>query len=137
MKRLYLAIALADAGRGMFARTRLKPRLTLRHDRGGVTALQYALLASLVAAPLAYAAPNLGTAVQNSFGKLSQIFEQTAGGDAGSPGALSFVQCRVEPAELDAGVRSGEPTVGPGARGISSAAPGRYVTLRCRVVAER
>ena len=142
MERPCLAAALAVADRAASSRTGPRSRRGLRHDRRGATALEFALLAALTTVPLAFAAGSLGAAMQASFGKLSQSFERGVGG-VGHPDTLSFAQCRIEPAELEAGVRGGEPPP-PGGRdaggasssgGVSSASPGRYVTLRCRVAA--
>lgn len=71
MKRPPLATAPTATG---FAG--LKTPAALCRDRGGAAALEYALLASLIAAPLAFAAPGLGAAVQDLLGGTAQPLRQ-------------------------------------------------------------
>lgn len=79
MKRPSLASVPASDTPDIPARTGLKPSLTLWRDRRGAAALEYALLVSLIVAPVTVAAVEYSKALQGLFGKISQISQQAAG----------------------------------------------------------
>lgn len=72
---------------GRLAQAVPKPYRGLWADRGGVTSVEYALLASLLALAVLTGGATAGTALQNAFSAASQSLEQATAHHAHGPGA--------------------------------------------------
>lgn len=84
--------------RGLPAQAAPKPPRGLRADRGGVTSVEYALLASLLALAVLTGGTAAGTALQDAFSAAAQLLGQATARHAPGPDACrQDAQGKIEP----------------------------------------